>query len=31
MPMLFSYFADDISYVSDELRKRKQGGGKGLV
>lgn len=28
-PMLFSYFADDISYVSNELRKRNQGGVKG--
>lgn len=29
VPMLFSYFADDISYVSNELRKRNQGGVKG--
>lgn len=29
MPMLFSYFADDVGCISDELRKRKQGG-KGL-
>ncbi len=29
MSMLFSYFVDDISCVSEELRKRKQGGVKG--
>lgn len=26
IPILFSYFADDVSYVSNELRKRKMGG-----
>ncbi|HAD5966134.1 TPA_asm: hypothetical protein G1Q02_04615 [Salmonella enterica subsp. enterica serovar Typhimurium] len=30
MSIFFSYFADDVSYVSNELRKRN-GGGKGLV
>ncbi|EIZ2109992.1 hypothetical protein MOQ95_004649 [Salmonella enterica] len=29
MPIFFSYFMDDIGCVSEELRKRKQGGVKG--
>lgn len=30
MSILFSYLMDDVSCVSDELGKRKQGGGKRL-